>query len=148
MRLPVLKDSSLDGATLSQTHAPSVVHSLRVLVVDDNVDTARLLAMLLCHEGHDAIVAADGLSAIDAVRARTPDVVLLDIGLPGMDGFEVCRCLRQKPGLEQALIVALTGYGQEEDRRRSQEAGFDAHLIKPIGMDQLHQIFSQHRSHR
>src|SRR5207237_2538913 len=98
-----------------------------ILIVDDNGDAAEMLAVLLRLEGHAVRTAYDGPAALDAVRAQPPDVVLCDIGMPGMDGLEVVRCLRKDFGLKQALLVAVTGYGQEDDRRHSRQAGFDAH---------------------
>ena len=105
--------------------------SRRVLVVDDNVDGAESLATLLKLLGHEVHVAHDGPAALRATADVRPEVVFLDIGLPGMDGYEVARRIR-RPGRTEALLVALTGYGQEEDRRRSREAGFDHHLVKPV----------------
>jgi PAS domain S-box-containing protein len=103
----------------------------RVLVVDDNRDTATSCAMLLKRMGHEVETAYDGLAAIEAARVYRPQVLFLDIGLPGMNGYEVARALREE-GFEHALIVAISGYGQPDDRRRSREAGFDRHLVKPI----------------
>ncbi|MGH7818834.1 MAG: response regulator [Candidatus Binatia bacterium] len=104
----------------------------RILVVDDNVDAAESLACLLGLLGHDVRVAHDGPSALAAAAGRSPDVVFLDLGLPGMDGYEVARRLRSEPRFASTVLVALTGYGQDEDRRRSEEAGFDHHLVKPV----------------
>jgi signal transduction histidine kinase len=115
----------------------------RVLVVDDNRDAADSLAMLLRLLGHEVGTAHDGMAALDAARAFVPEVVLLDIGLPNMDGYEVARRLRQEPALSGALLVALTGYGQEQDRRRSLEAGFDIHLVKPVDPDELEAILAR-----
>ncbi|HVX14309.1 MAG TPA: ATP-binding protein [Pirellulales bacterium] len=109
----------------------------RVLVVDDNHDVALTLAALVRHSGHDVRMAHDGPTALDLAKTYRPDVVLVDIGLPGMDGYDVARKLRDEIGLTDALLAALTGYGQEEDRRRSEEAGFDQHLIKPVRTDTL-----------
>jgi CheY-like chemotaxis protein len=116
---------------------------LRVMVVDDNVDTARILAMLLRSEGHDASALSNGKAALDAAKSRKPDVILLDLGLPGMDGLEVCRRLRQDREFDKTLLVALTGYGQEEDKQRSFQAGFDAHLVKPVGLSELEELLAQ-----
>lgn len=109
----------------------------RVLVVDDNHDVALTLAALVRHGGHDVRTAHDGPTAIDVAKSYHPDLVLVDIGLPGMDGYEVAQRLRHDVGLSDALLAALTGYGQEEDRRRSLDAGFDQHLIKPIRTETL-----------
>ncbi|WP_240911550.1 hybrid sensor histidine kinase/response regulator [Paludisphaera soli] len=115
-----------------------------VLIVDDNADAALTLARLLESSGHRVEAAHDGPAALERAGSRPPDVVLLDIGLPGMDGYEVARRLRAS-GLDRAMIVALTGYGQEEDRRRSREAGMDAHLTKPVDLQTLNELFSLHR---
>jgi signal transduction histidine kinase/ActR/RegA family two-component response regulator len=109
----------------------------RVLVVDDNRDAAESLALLLGVAGHEARVSHDGPSALAAAAEFRPDAVLLDIGLPGMDGYEVARRLRAETDTGRALLVALTGYGQEEDQRRALAAGFDHHLIKPADLDAL-----------
>jgi CheY-like chemotaxis protein len=102
----------------------------RLVVVDDNVDTARLSAMMLRMQGFEVETANDGESALELVRASQPDGVLLDIGLPRMNGYEVAQTLRNE-GFAGKLI-AVSGYGQAEDRRKSQEAGFDHHLVKPV----------------
>ena len=107
--------------------------SLRILVCDDNVDGARTLALWLGIEGHDVRVVHNGPEALDAARAWPPDVVLMDLALPpSMDGVEAVVRLRRDVGLTDATIVAVTGYGDDEDRRRTQEAGFDLHLVKPV----------------
>jgi PAS domain S-box-containing protein len=111
--------------------------SRRVLVIDDNVDAAESLALLLRVSGHEVRTAHDGPAGLEAALAFRPEVVLLDIGLPGMNGYEVARRLRAAAELREVLLVALTGYGQEEDRRRSREAGFDRHLVKPAAPDEL-----------
>jgi CheY-like chemotaxis protein len=111
--------------------------------VDDNVDAAESLAMLLRLEGHDVRVAHDGPAALAAVEADLPDIVFLDIGMPVMNGYDVALLLRQRPGLEHLLLVAMTGWGQEEDRRRSQEAGFNHHLVKPADPEALNQLLAQ-----
>jgi signal transduction histidine kinase len=109
----------------------------RVLVVDDNHDVADSLGMLLRYLGADAQVVYDGPSAIEAVRASRPAVVLLDIGMPGMNGHDVARQLRQEPAFRDLKLIALSGWGQEEDRRRSKAAGFDDHLVKPVDAQML-----------
>lgn len=104
----------------------------RILIVDDNADAADSLAVLLRLQGHEVTVAHDGLAALDIARANRPALILLDIGMPDMDGYEVARRLRGMAGLEHTVLAALTGWGQQEDRRRSRAAGFDHHLIKPL----------------
>jgi CheY-like chemotaxis protein len=113
-----------------------------VLVVDDNADSAESLALLLTMKGHEVRTAHDGPAALAAAEAYRPEAVLLDIGLPGMDGHEVARRLRRLAGLDSIFLVALTGYGQEEDRRRAEQAGFDAHLVKPADPLALHQLLA------
>ena len=123
---------------------PVSPNSRKVLVVDDNVDGAESLALLLRLDGHEVRLAHDGPSALAAAPAFRPEVILLDIGLPGgMDGYQVARRLRQLPGLGEAFLVALTGYGQEEDRRRSREAGCDAHLVKPAATAAVRDLFAR-----
>jgi CheY-like chemotaxis protein len=115
-----------------------------VLVVDDNVDGAKILARLLSASGHRVEVAHDGLEALEVAGATAPEVVLLDIGLPEMDGYEVARRLRGLKGLEGVVLVALTGYGQEADRARASAAGFDHHLVKPVDPDTVRDLIAQH----
>ena len=116
--------------------------SLRVLVVDDNVDTVTTLAMLVQESGHEVRTAYDGLTVVEVALDYRPNVVLLDIGLPGLNGFEVAKRLRQQPALQNAVLVAMTGYGQESDRQRSREAGFDHHLVKPGDFGKVLQILA------
>ena len=105
-------------------------------MVDDNRDSAERMAMLLRLRGHEVAVAHDAQRAIELAAEIEPAVVLLDIGLAEMDGFEVCRRLRAQ-GMEDAQIIAMTGYGQERDRQRSMEAGFDAHTVKPVAIEDI-----------
>jgi PAS domain S-box-containing protein len=116
--------------------APCEARPARILVVDDNVDTARSLARLLKLSGHDVRTAHDGPEALEEAREQRPEFILLDIGLPEMDGYEVARRLRES-GHAGAVIIAISGYGREEDRRRSREAGFNHHLSKPLDHDAL-----------
>jgi CheY-like chemotaxis protein len=116
--------------------------ALRLLLVDDNVDSRESMALLLRLWGHRVEMAHDGPSALAAAVAALPEVVLLDISLPGMDGHEVCRRLRREPGLERAFLVAVTGHAHEDDHRRSREAGFDLHLDKPVDLDVLEQLLA------
>jgi signal transduction histidine kinase len=117
----------------------------RVLIVDDNLDSAQGLGRLLRRRGYDVRLAHDGVSALRTAKAFAPSVVLLDIGLPEMDGYEVARRLRVEPGGEQMRIIAVSGYGQEEDRRRSREAGFDYHLVKPVDFEQMRELLAERR---
>ena len=109
----------------------------RILVVDDNRDTAQGIGKLLMRDGHEVALAFDGVEALDKARRFRPQFVLLDIGLPGMDGFEVAGKIRRDPCCAEALIIAVTGYGQPEDKRRALEAGCDKHLVKPIEFHEL-----------
>jgi PAS domain S-box-containing protein len=118
----------------------------RILVVDDNRDNANSLGVLLRALGQDVEMAYDGPTALELIRRRRPDLVLLDIGLPGMDGYEVARRCRQDEELRRVMLVAMTGYGKEEDRRRSQEAGFNAHLVKPVNLEDLQVLLTQRDS--
>ena len=106
-------------------------------MVDDNHDAAESLALLLTLHGHQTLIARDGLEALTAAQAFEPDAVLLDIGLPKLNGFEVARRLRAEPWAQRVVLLALTGWGQEEDRSRSAAAGFDGHLVKPVEFDDL-----------
>jgi signal transduction histidine kinase/CheY-like chemotaxis protein len=117
----------------------------QLLVVDDNKDAAVSLAMLLRLQGHEVRVAHDGPSALELATSYHPDMVFLDIGMPGMDGYEVARRLRQQPGLENTVLAALTGWGQQEDRRRSKEAGFNHHLVKPLEPKTLEELLVELR---
>jgi CheY-like chemotaxis protein/nitrogen-specific signal transduction histidine kinase len=114
----------------------------RILVVDDNRDNVRSLEMLLRLPGHDVHTAYDGLEAVQAAAAFRPDVVLLDIGLPKMNGYEAARHIRQQPWGRGMLLVAMTGWGQEEDKRQAREAGFDHHLTKPVDPADLERLLS------
>jgi CheY-like chemotaxis protein len=114
----------------------------RILVVDDAQESAETLALLLRAIGQDVSTVHDGRSAFDWAVQNKPDVVFLDIAMPGMDGYEVARLLRGAAGLEETVLVALTGYGQEEDRRRASEAGFNHHLTKPTSIEALCEVLS------
>jgi CheY-like chemotaxis protein len=120
-----------------------------VLVVDDNVDQADSGALLLRTSGHEVRVAYSGPAALEAAVEYQPDLVLMDVGMPGMDGYEVARRLRQQPRLQDVVIVAMTGYGQESDREQAQKAGFDHHLVKPVKSEELQEVLArltkQHR---
>ncbi len=109
----------------------------RILVVDDNVDAARSLAECLRLSGHEVLVASDGEQAVSEAARMRPEVVILDIGMPVMDGYEVVRRLRQLPGARSAVIVALTGFAQERDAELALEAGFDRHFPKPLDFCRL-----------
>lgn len=145
VRLPILTEpaeaaASPDGAAaeLAPTSA-----SRRILLVDDNPDLTATMATLLKKLGHDVRIAADGPSAIDLATDFQPELVLVDIGLPGMNGYEVAHFLRQRLQMEQTFLVAMTGYGQSEDRQRSKEAGFDDHLVKPVPLRTVQELLAR-----
>jgi PAS domain S-box-containing protein len=142
VRLPAVLPPELQPVLPASEKAKSTGPSLRVLVVDDHGDTAQTLALLLKDVGYDVRTALDGPTALEAVLDYRPNVVLLDIGLPGLDGFEVALRMRQQPVLQHVVLVAMTGYGQESDRQRSQEVGFDHHLVKPVRFEQILQILA------
>ena len=123
----------------------STLTARRVLVVDDLPDTTDSMAMLLRLLGHEVRVAFDGPHAIELARTFQPDVVLLDIGMPRMNGYVVASRLRHEPTCKNALLVAVTGYGMEDDRRRAFEAGFDAHLLKPADLNTLKALLENGR---
>jgi CheY-like chemotaxis protein len=124
---------------------PQVEKRLRVLVVDDNHDAAEALMMLLEMFGHDATMFFDGVNAIEAVGKATFDLALVDIGLPGIDGYEVARRIRMLPSAKPMRLVALTGYGQDSDKQRALAAGFDEHLTKPVKIEQLQALLARPR---
>src|SRR4051794_27799801 len=115
---------------------------LRVLIVDDCRDAANSLKFLLSHWGHDAQVVHDGLAALEAASATQPDLVLLDIGLPGIDGWEVAIRLRQLPGLEKCVVMAVSGYTTESDAQHSHAVGCNCHLAKPVDPDELRRMLT------
>ncbi len=142
VRLPVVPPPQPQASSPPAEKAQPTGPSLRVLVVDDNVDTVTTLALLVQESGHDVRTAYDGSAVLEAALDYRPNVVLLDIGLPGLNGFEVAKRLRQQPALQNAVLVAMTGYGRESDRQRSKEAGFDHHLVKPGDFGKVLQILA------
>jgi PAS domain S-box-containing protein len=131
----------------SITAAPIVPSSnkLRILVVDDNRDMTESLALLLESEGHQVLTAFDGISALETARTERPNIILLDIGLPGLDGYAVAQALRQNHELERTMLIALTGYGQPDDRKKSAASGFDKHLVKPIDIEMLRKLLANYQ---
>jgi PAS domain S-box-containing protein len=140
VRLPALSTAEPRPPAPAAARAKPIGPSLRVLVVDDNVDTASSIEMLLKHSGHDVRTAHDGPTALEEAFDYRPNVVLLDIGLPGLNGFEIAKRLRQQPALQNVVLVAMSGYGRESDLQRSFGAGFDHHLIKPGDFGRVLQI--------
>jgi PAS domain S-box-containing protein len=148
VRLPLVQASDRPGETPQPPLSDSsngTDHSLRVLVVDDNRDSADLQATLLHHNGHEVRTAYDGTDALEVALQFLPDVVLLDIGLPEIDGYEVAYRIRQQDVLSRVVLIAMTGYGQPEDRLRSQAVGFDHHLVKPAEFAELQAILASVR---
>ena len=143
VRLPLVEHHQAPASTRDGSAHTVATTGRRILVVDDNVEGARMLELLLHRMGPHLIATAhDGPEALSKLVTFGPELVLLDIGLPGMDGHEVGRRMRQSPSQSEVLIAALTGYGQEEDRQRSREAGFDAHLVKPPSIEDLQRLLA------
>jgi len=145
VRLPAARETAPDRSGPLAKPGPPAKRAARVLVVDDNADLARGLARLLEIQGHNVRIAYDGPSGVDKAKEWQPEFVLLDIGLPGMDGYQVAGLLRQEENTKNAVIIAISGYGQEEDRTRSKQAGFDHHLVKPISSEELNKVFETPR---
>ncbi len=146
VRLPTVQIPSSEPTM--ESHQNGDLHRSdpkRVLVVDDNRDSARTLSLMLKLMGHDTEVAYDGLGAVKAAATYHPEIILLDIGMPKLNGYEVCRRIREQPGGQSILIAALTGWGQEEDRSRSTEAGFDRHLVKPVDLATLEELLASRK---
>jgi len=142
VRLPLVL--ALAATPEAASHAPAAAPGRRrVLVVDDNRDAALSLAMLLRLLGNETRAAHDGIEALDIAASFRPDVVILDIGMPRLNGYETCRRLRERPGGRSVVLVALTGWGADEDRERSRDAGFDAHLVKPVDPEALEELFAR-----
>lgn len=120
----------------------------RILVVDDNVDGALSLSMMLELEGNEVRIAHDGEEGVRTATEFRPELVFLDIGMPKLDGLEACRLIREQPWAKDAILVALTGWGQESDKQKSREAGFDAHLVKPIDLEALAALLAKIDSKR
>ena len=149
VRLPIVKPDKV-ASRVPTTHERSVADSVkhRILIVDDNHDSAISLGMMLKLMGNETRTAHDGLAAIEAASEFRPNIILLDIGLPKLNGYEACRRIRDQPWSDGVMIVALTGWGQDEDRRRSAEAGFDHHLVKPVEISSLHEVLAKHQHAR
>jgi PAS domain S-box-containing protein len=137
VRLPIVMDGQQPVTSGGSNGEAKGEPIRRILVVDDNLDSAKSLAMLLKLTGSETQTAHDGIEAVAAVAKFRPDVVLLDIGLPKLNGYEAARQIREQPGGREIVLVALTGWGQDEDRQKSREAGFDSHLVKPVELAEL-----------
>jgi signal transduction histidine kinase/DNA-binding response OmpR family regulator len=143
VRLPALADVAERDETAGRDVSASAPRPLRVLVVDDNRDAAETTAIVLSLAGHDVHSAADGTEALGLAAIHAPEVVVLDLGLPGIDGYEVAARLREMPAGRDAMLIALTGYGGERDRKRVREAGFDLHLVKPADPQDIARAIEQ-----
>jgi PAS domain S-box-containing protein len=142
IRMPVMSGTSRTVADLFKPEMTTAQGGLRVLVVDDISDARKTLSMLVRVLGYEVHEAADGAEALNIAEAIRPDVILMDLGMPNMNGFEAARALRERPWTHGMLLVATTGWGQEDDRRRTAEAGFDEHLVKPIDVAALRKVLS------
>ncbi len=142
VRLPVIEISAAQPSSPAREAADQAGPALRVLVVDDNTSSADTMAMLVQQLGHEVRTVYDGPKTLATAIAYRPNVVLLDIGLPGMNGYELATLMRQEPDLQNIILVAVTGYGQESDRQHAQAAGFDHYLVKPADFTQVEQILA------
>jgi len=148
VRLPVLQAAAEEGRPADGDESNGVLARRRILVADDNADAAESLATLLALYGNEVRTAQDGLEAVAAAAELRPDVILLDIGMPRLNGYDACRRIREQPWGRDAVIIALTGWGQENDKRRSLEAGFDHHLVKPVEPAALVSLLSPEAARR
>jgi CheY-like chemotaxis protein len=141
VELPVLRTADAgqgaDAAAAAAGQPAPTPGGRKVLLVDDNVDAMEMMAFLLAEMGYEAHTTADAGNLVQMALEQQPDVIVLDIGLPGIDGYELARMLKRHPQLSSIRLVAHTGYGSPEDRRKAQEAGFDAHLVKPAELEDL-----------
>jgi signal transduction histidine kinase/ActR/RegA family two-component response regulator len=142
IRLPLGHEQLPLDAPSRPSQAPPPHERKRVLVVDDNDDAAELLEVML-HDEYDTSIASDGPSALALAERFTPDVVILDIGLPGMNGYDVARELRKRPGARRVELIALTGWGSHEDQQKARDAGFDVHLTKPVDREKLYNALAE-----
>jgi CheY-like chemotaxis protein len=143
LREPAHGDDQTGSNTATGSAAGHALSPLRILIVDDNVDAAESLEPLLTSRGHETRICTNGEAATDCVPVYRPDVVLMDVGLPGMDGVTAARLIRARWVGQPLRIIALTGWGQESDRDRTREAGFDAHLVKPVSWEELVRVLER-----
>jgi len=147
VRLPLTQAGHTHAATASS--APGAQPELcRILVIDDNVDAAETVGELLRLMGHFAVVAHSGAQGVNLAREHVPDIALVDLGMPGMDGLSVARLLRADPATADIALVALTGWGQKDDRERTRQAGFVDHLTKPVDPAEFHALLQSHGAAR
>lgn len=139
VRLPLVSAGARSAEPTSTAIQPSVAPR-RILIVDDNQDAADSLTVLLQYQGHEVVTAYNGEEGLKCARTLRPHLVFLDLGMPRMDGIEAAQQLRSLPGGERMMLIALTGWGQEQDQQRTRMAGFDRHLLKPIDLGKLNEI--------
>jgi len=142
VRLPAIEADTVSVAKSEPDLGPVERSVLRILVADDNVDSADSLSMMLQLSGNRVVTANDGLAAVELAESFRPDVILTDIGMPKMNGYEVARRVRERPWAKGVVIVALTGWGKDEDRTRTGEAGFDHHMVKPVDIKALNTVLA------
>lgn len=142
VRLPVMVKMPQSQPPVPAATEPTRAAGVRILVVDDNEDSARSLSILLKMTGHVTHTVHDGRAAIEAAATIRPDVVLLDIGLPNLNGYDVARKIREQPWGKDMVLVALTGWGQDQDRQKSRDAGFNGHLVKPLDYAALEKLLA------
>jgi CheY-like chemotaxis protein len=148
LRIPILDRRETHAERTEERETAHAVDCHRVLVVDDNRDSAQSLATLLRLHGQEVAVGYDGDEALHKALEFQPDLVLLDIGMPNVNGYDACRMIREQPRNKDVMMVALTGWGQDEDRRKSKQAGFDAHLVKPVDYGVLVELLGSIRRDR
>ncbi len=139
IRLPLLEQEQLPSPQPDTKRRTEVV-GRRILIVDDNVDAATMLSLMLTKMGNETHTASDGLAGVKAAEALRPEIIIMDIGLPQINGYEACSHIRQQPWGQDMRIIALTGWGQAEDRQKSKNAGFNAHLVKPVDLEELKKL--------
>jgi CheY-like chemotaxis protein len=143
VRLPILAGTPEPPPSPLAPDPSPLIKGRRILIVDDNRDSAASLAMLLKLTGNETYTAFDGLEAVKAAAMFRPDMAVLDIGLPKLNGYEAARKIREQPEGKKMVLVALTGWGQDEDRRKSTEAGFDGHIVKPVDYITLMKLLAE-----
>jgi CheY-like chemotaxis protein/two-component sensor histidine kinase len=146
VRLPCTASAEVGRRRFAAVPPAERLVSQRILTADDNADAAESLAMLLRMHGNDVVIAHDGVEALEVAERWHPDLVLLDLGMPRLDGYEACRRMRERSWGKKMMIVALSGWGQESDRSKSKEAGFDAHLVKPVSATEVLKLTRSGRS--
>jgi PAS domain S-box-containing protein len=143
IRLPRLAEADVPAPARAAGLGPAAPRPRRVLIVEDNADARESLSLLLRLSGHEVETSENAMEGLEKLAAFAPDVMLVDVGLPGMDGYDLARRVRERPAARGVALIALTGYGQTEDRRRAQEAGFDVHLTKPVEPDRLRKVLDE-----